>query len=238
MTFRTLLGTLIFLISHNFIYADIYVILYATYQGKTGHIGLAVDEYKIIVKDINKQMSLYKIDTIKTGYLKYYDLWPKNERFKLALSNNQEPKYYKLPSYQINNLISLKTLVEEGIPHKEQYPADGILSKKTKCMDDFIFTSHIERLINENKPFNAVYYNCTDFVIECLQRVINNLYVETEIIFTYAVNTPNNLFRSLWKIANFDLIKNPSNKINGSFFNDRIIYHTLKLKLNENTKTN
>jgi len=238
MIYRNIFITILGLLLTTQLSADIYVILYATYEGKTGHVGLAIDEYKIIVKDINKRKGLYQYDTIKTGFLKYYDMWPKDERFKLTMASDQLAKYYSLPSYSTNNLITIKTLKEEGIPHKEHYPVDGILSKSTNLIEDLLLTAHINSVINKNKAFNAVKYNCTDFVLECLLNVTRNLVVERERVFSFKVHTPNNLFKSLMKQAGFYILKNPGNKIMASFFNDRIIYNVIKVIENENNKVN
>lgn len=233
-----LIITLFLLQIYISLYADVYIILYATFQGKTGHIGVAVDEYKIKITDINLERQEYRIDTVKTGYLTYYDLWPKNESLKLSIAMDQTPKYYKLPDYKINNLISINTLLNEGIPHKINYPVDGILLKKTKSNEDYNFSKYIEKIILSNRSFNALKFNCTDFVIECLKYFIAESIVEPELVFTFKVNTPNKYFKYLINKPGFVIFKDPKEKINGSFVNSRIIYNAIKLNQNENNIEN
>src|ERR1044071_162622 len=48
---------------------NVYIVIYATADGRTGHAGIAIDNYQVhILGD--------KEDTVADGTLTYFDLWP------------------------------------------------------------------------------------------------------------------------------------------------------------------
>src|SRR4051812_29174889 len=99
---------------------DVYVVIYATYKGKTGHAGIAVDKYKIVYHDVKTATGIVsKKDTVKTGELLYYDFWPNDDYFNKVRTAKDIPGiFYKLPE-KLFDEITPNSLVSQGIPHKE-----------------------------------------------------------------------------------------------------------------------
>jgi hypothetical protein len=81
------------------VFADVYVVIYATTETKTGHAGVAIDRYQIQRRDVTVSgVTAERADTVRTGSLTYYDLWPKDDVIPKTLTFQKvEPQYYKLP---------------------------------------------------------------------------------------------------------------------------------------------
>ena len=197
--------------------SHVYVIVYATLNGKTGHAGIAVDNYDIITSN-------HQEDTVANGTLTYFDLWPSKDDFGLfSFSKDQEAVYYKLPNAIWSLPITINMLYDEGIPHREGYPADAILKLPSRPYQDFALGRHLEELMTNKRVFNPRFYNCTDFVNEGLQIIRGKkLRVKEFIPFSFTA-TPNKLCRELLKLAETIVIKSPHNTIDGSFFRERVL---------------
>ena len=178
--------------------ANAYLVIYATSNGSTGHCGIAVDNYTIYVREKNVDgRSAFYYDTVHTGTLTYFDLWPKRDVYKGSYELDTDPVYYRLPSSSHKQLVSLKTLQDQGLPHKFQYPCDGILSITSSKKTDLLLLQYIEKLVDENAPFNSVKYNCCDFAIEALTFVTGKTISAKEFVLKVYVTTPNLLFREV-----------------------------------------
>jgi hypothetical protein len=207
---------------------DVYVVIYATYHGKTGHAGIAVDRYKIIYRDIPAgNRSVVKKDTILTGGLVYYDFWPETDSFNISLASKDIPgQYYKLPE-KLFQEITLNSLYDIGLPHKENYPSDGIFRIRTTMRKDLKITSVLDSLIGLNRPFNARQYNCIDFVITPVSILLNKTVYAKELILFAWSSTPNKLYQTLKKTTGVETVKDAGLKTGKSFFSQRIIYNIL-----------
>jgi len=195
----------------------VYVVIYATLNGKTGHAGIAIDNYDIITSGAVE-------DTVANGTLTYFDLWPSKDDFGLfSFSTDQDAVYYKLPNAIWSDPITLVLLYDLGIPHREDYPADAILKFKTRPYQDFLLRRHLEQVMEEKKVFNPRFYNCTDFVNEALALIRGaKLKVREFIPFSFT-STPNKLCRKLMNLPETIVIKSPGDRINGSFFRERVL---------------
>jgi len=212
------------------LWADVHLIIYATYNGNTGHCGIAVDDYKIVVKEtIQSGHTSYYYDTINTGTLKYYDFWPFDDVYKGQYNGDVKPLYYRLPSTTYKQLISLKTLADQGVPHKFGYPCDAIISIQTTNRKDFEMIDFLERKINEFKSFNSMQHNCCDFVTEALAFLTGKDLVAKEFIVKDFVTTPNELYKNVSLWPGITIVKNPGDKVNGTFFQERILARILPL---------
>ncbi len=206
---------------------DVYFIFYATIDGKSGHAGIAVDNYKIVVKEDrynenNERISVY--DTVKDGTLTYYDLWPVKDDFDaISVSKDYKPRYYELPTSSWEDDITVYSLLEKGIPHEEGYPVDGLLKFSTSPVKDNELKVFIAAEIAKNRPFNAREFNCADFVeliIEYLCKCKIN--AEEYIVFRYST-TPNKLYQRAAALDNVKIIKNGAEKAKGSFTMERLL---------------
>jgi hypothetical protein len=197
--------------------ANVYVVIYATINGKTGHAGIAVDNYR--VQTLNG-----RTDTVADGTLTYYDLWPGQDDFRLFhLSKNMKGKFYKLPNAIWPGEITLNSLYDNGIPHREYYPCDGLLMLRTAAGADQSLKMFLDSVIECGRSFNARFYNCSDFVLQGLCRITGQCIRAKEFLPFAFSSTPNKLCRKLMKRSDVVVVKSPGEKINGSFLRERII---------------
>jgi hypothetical protein len=205
--------------------ADVYIIYYATKDGKTGHVGIAVDNYRIIFRQVETGGKfIEKEDTVATGELTYYDLWPRDDEFGVTATLKDIPAaYYKLPASSMEE-ITVNSLYDKGIPHKEHYPCDGILKIKTNWEENNMLRGYLDSLIEANRAFNARSFNCADFVKGSLEYLKGIRIDATEFIFPGRSSTPNALYRELRKMPFVEVIKNADEAANGSFLKERILY--------------
>lgn len=203
--------------------ADVFLIYYATYQGKTGHVGLAVDNYRILIREEMRNGRKHVIeDTLATGELTYYDLWPREDSFSLFNTTRDLPAaYFQLPVSSTEE-ITLNQLYDRGIPHKEYYPCDGILRISTRWREDDRLREIMDSLARANRPFNARTFNCTDFVIVALEELMQIEIRAREFVLVGMVSTPNALYRELRKMKEITIVKNADAKCGGSFVRERI----------------
>jgi hypothetical protein len=212
---------------------DVYIIYYATYNGKSGHVGIAVDNYKIrIIENVDKNNQIVSVqDSIKDGTLTYFDLWPTNDDFDLSnISKNQPAKYYKLPTASWEDDITVNSLLEKGIPNEENYPVDGLLKIKTLASKDFKLKQLMSRIIQANKAFNAINFNCTDFVELGLKFLLKKSFNSKEKVVLFSVSTPNKFYNNLIKLPEIIIIKDAKTKSEGSFLVEKILNNTIIIK--------
>lgn len=205
---------------------DIYLVFYATADGKSGHIGIAVDNYKVTAKDtINENNNrITKYDTIKNGALTYYDLWPKTDNFSALNVDKDVPAlYFKLPAASWENDITINSLIDTGIPHEEHYPVDGLLQIKATVKESIAIKIYIETLIKKNKKFNVRRFNCADFVELIIEKKCDcNIEADESIVLRMST-TPNRLYQEVSKLENIKIIKDGSEKAKGVFTTERLI---------------
>ncbi|HYF70461.1 MAG TPA: hypothetical protein VD884_20130 [Ohtaekwangia sp.] len=195
----------------------VYIIIYATLNGKTGHAGLAIDNYNIIEKNETQ-------DTVKLNTLTYYDLWPGKDGFGLfEFNKDHHPVFYTLPNAIWSSPITVNSLYDQGIPHREYYPSDAILMLRTTPTADYDLREYIEHIIETKTIFNPRFYNCSDFVLDGINYVTGLQLKAKEFIPFSFTTTPNKLCRRLVAFKNIDIIKSPPQKITRSFFRERVL---------------
>lgn len=206
--------------------SDIYFVFYATINGKSGHAGIAVDNYKTVVKEyLNEESQLVRrYEKIKTGTLTYYDLWPEKDDFNVQnVDKDVKAKYFKLPKATWEEEITINSLITKGIPHEEHYPADGLIKITSTPNSDEQLKKYIEEIINKNKAFNVRTFNCADFIELIIEKFCTcEIYAEEEILFRKST-TPNKLYKAIQQLKNSTILKDGSKKAEGSFTLQRLI---------------
>jgi hypothetical protein len=223
-----LVFALIFLLSAApAMHANVFVVFYATYKGKTGHAGIAIDRYDILVRDrIGNNMEYTVTDTQTTGNLVYFDLWPKGDAFIRAhLKRDLEPCYYELPRGSNEQRITVNSLLAKGLPHKEFQPVDGLIEIETHPFQDYRLIDFLTALAAADKCFNAQLFNCTDFVCRGLTVLTGKKFTAKEVVLFSRFSTPNALFKKLEHSSIFitHILKHPGKEMEGSFFTQKII---------------
>jgi hypothetical protein len=120
--------------------------------------------------------------------------------------------------------LTLSRLLDEGIPHHEGYPCDGIIRIKTNTNQDYALVKHLDSLMNVARPFNARKYNCSDFAKGAVEFVTGYPLQAAEFIPFAFSTTPNKLYRVTARLSNAQVIKTPGPSVNRSFLREKILY--------------
>jgi len=203
---------------------DIYLVIYTSTDGKTGHVGIAVDNYKIYVSDEEfdeKIVSVY--DTVKNHTLTYFDLWGPPEISVLEHNKNLKPRYFKLPLSSAEKKLSPQYFLTKGLPHAYDTPCDALLKIETTADQDYRLIEIAEQLMSEKKIFHTREYNCTDYIVLCLERLFEvELNTKEFIPFSWS-STPNKFYKEIVLKFPVEKLKDPGELVDGSFFLERII---------------
>lgn len=203
---------------------DVYIVYYATSKGKTGHMGIAVDNYRVVYRSGHGATDTGIADTVKTGELTYYDLWPDDDEFRVShINRDMKAVYYKLPVSSTGS-VTVNSLYDEGIPHKEHYPSDGLLRVRTSWKEDQQMIKRLDSLVEAARPFNATRFNCSDFVRVPLQQLLGTPLTGKEFVLTGWSTTPNKLYRELRKQPRVEVVKNADKQARRSFLGQRVLY--------------
>ena len=204
--------------------ADVYVVIYATTESKTGHAGIAIDRYQIQLMDlVAGGVRTERADTIRTGRLTYYDLWPKDDVIPRALTFREvTPQYYKLPAGSSEREITVESLETRGVPHKEGYPCDGLIRIPTGAAADFALGRYLDRQMDQRRPFDAWRFNCVDYVLLALKPVLGAKLDAREPVPVRRAATPNRLYRALRSLTGVEVLKNADQLTQGSFWDERV----------------
>lgn len=203
---------------------DIYLIIYTTKSGHTGHVGIAVDNYKIVVRDTviaGKTVSRY--DTLKNLTLTYFDLWGPPVINWDQHNENLPCRYYKLPRSSSEKPITVDYFLTRGLPHSYDYPCDAMLRIKTTPGKDYQIKNIAEAIQQEKNYFNTRQYNCTDYVLLCLNRAFNRQIEAKEYIPFSWSSTPNRFYQAIVAAMKVEIVKKPGDEIKESFFKERIL---------------
>lgn len=204
--------------------ADIYLVVYTTKHGLTGHVGMAVDNYRITATDTiinNKNVVVY--DTVKDLTLAYFDLWGPPSISLTDHDKDLPARYYKLPRTSAEKRITVGSFLTSGLPHAYDYPCDALLRIRTDPASDYRMKEIASRVQSERNYFNSRRYNCTDYILMCLNRMFDINLVATEYIPFGWSSTPNRFYKEVIANLNVDIIKEAGAEVNESFFKERIM---------------
>ncbi len=216
---------------------DIYIVVYITQDGVTGHVGIAVENYDILVRDVRKGDKTVSLeDTVSNGTLTFFDLWPQKDLHIGHFNKNTAPQYFRLPRSSSEEKITVESILNKGLPHRYRLPCDGMLRIASTPAQDFQLKTFIEALPQKKPNYNSRRYNCADFVLLCLRRHFGVSIRAKEFIPLSWVSTPNRLYRQCSRALPVTVIRDPGPKVKRSFFRERVLkkYFSNKNSDNEN----
>jgi hypothetical protein len=204
---------------------DIYLVFYISHDGHTGHLGLAVDNYYIIVRDVVRNgIAEIEYDTVRNHTLTYFDLWGPPEIRLDQHGQNLTSRYYKLPRTSAEPRITERYFLTKGLPHAYDRPCDGLLRIRTSPEQDMQMITIAESIRQRYPYFNTRSYNCVDYIIHCLNALFDTHIVAKEFIpFTWS-STPNKFYTSIGEYLDVDVIKDAGVNAQKSFVSERIFY--------------
>lgn len=221
---NVIINIILFLYINN-CYSNIYIAYYATIKGNTGHIGIAIDNYDIKITDFKDANGNWhsRQDSVANGTVTYFDLWPSTAVTKIwQIHQKYEPQYIQYPQTEFDEPYFLEDLYMKGIPKKKKKSLDGLLQIESTANKDFTLLVDIQAIMSQQKPYNAVDYNCTNFVMEVLEKHFKHkILLKKEYILYAGFHTSNKLFRYLIQQPHTQLLIDPKEKVKGRFFKER-----------------
>ena len=203
---------------------DIYLVIYTTKKGYTGHVGFAVDNYKVVVREeAQGAETILHYDSVKTHSLTYFDLWGPADIGVGELDQNLAARYYILPRSSSERRITVDYFLSKGLPHSYDYPCDALIRIRTTPAQDAMIKSIAETVRSEKNFFNGRSHNCTDYVLECLNKLFNKNITAKEYIPFQWSSTPNQLYKKIIESLEVEILKAAGEEVNNSFWKERVI---------------
>ncbi|MBL0032738.1 MAG: hypothetical protein IPP27_11400 [Bacteroidetes bacterium] len=224
-----LLFSLSFILGNNLSFGNVYLITYFTYSGHTGHSGIAIDKYDFIIRDtIIDEKVTSVLDTVQSEGIVYYDFWPKVDHFDLyKITHYIDGEVFKINSFR-NKELTLNDIAFYGIPHKKGRPCDAIVSMKTTYEDDMAILKYLDSLVSAVPQFHGIKNNCSDFVRNSFERILNKKVNAFEKLLFIKFTTPNELYSVIVRQQeNSRILKFPKVPENGKFLTERILHRYL-----------
>jgi len=207
---------------------DVYLIIWFTKDGKIGHVGIVVANYKEKKLEVEENGECIKrLARVPDGTVTYYDFWPKNGSGKSNFDKDTEGKVNKV-KLNIVDIFSEKMELPAPFGKTKEFPndlgsgtmkqPDGIVKINSEYNVDKLIHNKLSEIFNsqntKNKPkYNGVSNNCTTFAvcglieIDELSNVKGLEHLKTDgskllRIEPVDVNssTPNFLFKEIMKI--------------------------------------
>ena len=197
---------------------DVYLFIWASYDGRVGHAGIAVDNYRTEkVKDRNGNIVVDKngdpvTRQVKDDTVTYSDLWPANKVGKMDVDQNVGALFNKKVT-TLNKLRSTDTGNEGRSP-------DGIVKLKTDASTDELVNLSLSSHEIANSEYNGLNNNCSDYAKAGIEYAVPgriHLGNTEEQFESIKITTPNQLYNASVNLPNASIIRNPGNKTNTNF---------------------
>ncbi|WP_074410439.1 DUF6443 domain-containing protein [Aquimarina megaterium] len=212
---------------------DVILLIWTTNNNRWGHAALAVSNYE---KDDEGN---YKKDAdgnyIPDGTFSFYNLWPEDSFnvFSDSIDGDRNADYSIGADSEFGMIKELKELLyDDPTRGAEDWDApDGAIGLRTTFEQDQKVKSTMESFIEEDKKYNNINFNCTDYCKSGIESV-NDIYINAEekVSRSYDASTPNKLFRETKKLKSTYILKNPGEKVNKDFNSSRSSDNTKKKK--------
>lgn len=188
--------------------------VWASHDGKIGHAGIAVSNYKEVTARIKENGKwVNKTEKVADGTYTYRDLWPGGHGAgKKNFDNNIESVYNK-------GVFTLDELKNIDVTGSEGYEADGVIQLSTDELTDWIVNTALDAHEKYNPSYNGLTNNCTDFVVAGAESATDGkpLNADEKLTNKTSATTPNQLYKSASKLPNAAILKNPGAKVNQGF---------------------
>jgi RHS repeat-associated protein len=210
---------------------DVYLVIWFSKDGETGHAAIAVDNYKEVEREVKNattgEVTIVK-EMVKDGTVTYYDLWPQKPVGTTQLQKDVTADYNKrvLPLDDLTktdpSVSSKKGAVSE---FGEGRVPDGVVKISTGTTDaetfkkDEAVKSELDAVQAKNSGYNASSNNCSNFA-ETGLKAIDPLFDASQevkvkgILSTMykdaTVTAPNNLYNAAAGRSDATVVSGPS----------------------------
>ncbi|MCS6954981.1 MAG: RHS repeat-associated core domain-containing protein [Candidatus Calescibacterium sp.] len=203
---------------------DVYLVIWATSDGKIGHAGIAVDNYKKVERQVERLVEYQdpkgRTFTVremitetfyeKDGTVTYYDLWPGVDVGKKNAGKDVPAKYNVI-------ITDISKILNTDITGSEGYAPDGVVQLSTDYATDQKTIQAIEQFMANNPSYNGRTCNCSDLAEAGVETAVGKNLKADEFIPFKMSTTPNKLFRKTAEQPNATVIKDPGGKTDKSF---------------------
>ncbi len=179
---------------------DVYLIIWATHNGRIGHAGIAVTQY---APDSNGNM-------VQTGNLRYRDLWPAQPVGKNNVGQDVPASYGDRP-------VTEKEILTTDVSGSEGYAPEGVIRLTTDFLTDANAEAALTSFTESNPNYNGLRCNCSTFAEIGIAAAVEKALGAEETIGGQKVTTPNQLFKAVRGLPNASVIKDPGDKANQGF---------------------
>ncbi len=191
---------------------DIIILIWATHDGKIGHAGVAISNYKPVterVKISGKWVSQTRM--VEDGTYTYRDLWPGSTVGKSNYNKN-------VPASYTNKKVTMNQLLKTDVTGSEGYVADGIIKINTDYANDSGLMKDLDLFEKNNISYNGVKCNCSDFVEEALVWTTSKSQnVDEQLSSTVKATTPNKIYKAAKSLPNSKVLRDPGKKVDPGF---------------------
>ncbi len=201
---------------------DVYLVVWKSKDGETGHAAIAVDNYKKAEKKVMvKGKEVTKTIWVKDGTVTIYDLWPEKPVGKTELQDNVTDDYNK----RVDNVADLtkKDVSVSGESGKvsefgEGRAGDGVVQITSDYSTDTKVKAKLDAIQKSGADYNACTNNCSTFAQEGLKVLDAKIdasqtvkptgplalwYKEAKVV------APNNLYNAAAKMKGATVLKGP-----------------------------
>ena len=188
---------------------DVFLLIWATYNGHIGHAGVAISNYKEERIKINGQ---WTSKMVPDGTYTYRDLWPGGAGVGKNNFNQDVSAIYQ----RLN--VSYNDILREDVSESEGVAADGVVKIPTSFDVDQKVQKALDKYESDNPNYNALTNNCSDYAEVALESIVGKqLPVDEKISSKIIATTPNQLYYASRKIKGNNLIVDPKDKVNNGF---------------------
>lgn len=205
---------------------DVYLIIWTTGDGQFGHAAIAVDNYKTVeVKDKDGNTVMDKNGNPvtrqeKDGTLTYTDLWPSG-----TVTGDKEGAQKDFPAHYQQKTVTMNDIMNTDVSGQEEgVKPNGVIQLKTNYETDNQVKADLKEYRDDNKQYNAVDNNCSDYARVGVDRAIGvqSSYAAQERFLYKSYTTPNRLFSwAKWVTSvnpkQGNVKKDPGVKLNTTF---------------------
>jgi RHS repeat-associated protein len=192
---------------------DVILLIWASHDGKIGHAGIAVSNYKEVISRVKENGKwVNKSTMVEDGTYTYRDLWPGGEGAGKKNFDKDVPASYG------NKVFTLDQLKNTDVTGSEGYAADGLIQLKTTEMNDFIVKAGLDAHEKYNPNYNGLTNNCSDLCEVGIEYSAGKqLPVDEKLTDKVSATTPNQLYKATKALPNATVIKDPGTKVDNGF---------------------
>ena len=209
---------------------DIILIVWASHDGRIGHAGIAISNYKEVKSKVkvNGRWTT-QIRMVQDGTYTYRDLWPGGE----GAGKQNFDKH--LPAVYNNRKVTLSNILNSDVTGLEESAPDGVVKISSNHNVDQRIQRKLDAYELENPSYNALTNNCSDYAEAALEEAVHKeLPVDEKLSSKIKATTPNQVFKASRRIRGNHVLIIPGSKINNSFIH-AVSGGGIKQKLAEKT---